>query len=382
MSLSPFINYYKVGRAIFASALIISLQIVAAPSRPDLTFLMAVIYAVVVLLRFLFASNRLYFLDFFFDIFFISSMVYLSFGTYSYLSLLYLFPIFFSSILIKAKKVYLFPVFSLLLYGGVFLVTGTIGEKANILNISLHFLAFSLISFAGNNLREKMEQQDAYIKLLEEEKAKMQGYERLYRVSADLAHELRNPLASISGSVQFLKEGTFDKEIIDMLSEETNKLTSLVNDFLFFSRPNDAPKEEINLSEVLKTLILYFATDKKIDFITKETKAMVTANRAFVEMALNNILKNASEAARLAVRVSLTKKNHDIVIEVEDDGRGVDMEIRDKIFEPFYTTKTRGTGLGLAIAYRVISSFGGTVIVDDSPLGGAKFVIIFPSRPD
>ena len=382
MSLSPFINYYKVGRAIFASALIISLQIVAAPSRPDLTFLMAVIYAVVVLLRFLFASNRLYFLDFFFDIFFISSMVYLSFGTYSYLSLLYLFPIFFSSILIKAKKVYLFPVFSLLLYGGVFIITGTIGVKANILNISLHFLAFSLIAFAGNNLREKMEQQDAYIKLLEEEKAKMQGYERLYRVSADLAHELRNPLASISGSVQFLKEGTFDKEIIDMLSEETNKLTSLVNDFLFFSRPNDAPKEEINLSEVLKTLILYFATDKKIDFITKETKTMVTANRAFAEMALNNILKNASEAARLAVRVSLTKKNHDIVIEVEDDGRGVDKEIRDKIFEPFYTTKTRGTGLGLAIAYRVISSFGGTVIVDDSPLGGAKFVIIFPSRPD
>ena len=324
MFLSPFINYYKVGRAIFASALIISLQIVAAPSRPGLTFLMAVIYAVVVLLRFLFASNRLYFLDFFFDIFFISSMVYLSFGTYSYLSLLYLFPIFFSSILIKAKKVYLFPVFSLLLYGGVFFVTGTIGEKVNILNISLHFLAFSLIAFAGNNLREKMEQQDAYIKLLEEERAKMQGYERLYRVSADLAHELRNPLASISGSVQFLKEGTVDKEIIDMLNEETKKLTGLVDDFLFFSRPNDAPKEDINLTEVLKTLILFFTTDKKIDFITKESKTMVTANRAFVEMALNNIIKNAIEAATLYVRVSLTKKNHDIVIEVEDDGKGVD----------------------------------------------------------
>ncbi len=101
------------------------------------------------------------------------------------------------------------------------------------------------------------------------------------------------------------------------------------------------------------------------------------ANRTFIEIAVNNIIKNAVEAAQSTVKVELRKDQKEISIDIEDDGPGISEDARDKIFEPFFTTKTNGTGLGLAIAYRIITSFGGTVIADISPLGGAKFSIVF-----
>ena len=138
-------------------------------------------------------------------------------------------------------------------------------DREGIFTVSLHFLAFSLIALAGDNLKTMMEQQEQYIRRLEEEKIKMQGFERLYRVSADLAHELRNPLASISAAVQFLNEGKNDREFVDMLMTETKRLISLVDDFLLLARPADAPKEDVDLSEMLKMLVMAQKSGKKIN---------------------------------------------------------------------------------------------------------------------
>ncbi len=396
MYLSPIFNYYRIGRFVFALTLLISFQMAGLPyAIPSLRNIL-IIYIFIVLFRLVVASERINYFDFLFDIVFISAMVYISLGVYSYLTLLYLFPIFFSSILIKTKKIFLFPIIALFLYGAVYYSYGIIWERENILNIALHFLAFSMIALAGDNLKLRMESQDKYIKRLEDERIKMKGYERLYRVSADLAHELRNPLASISATVQFLAEGRNDKEFIDMLGVETKRLTTLVNDFLLFSRPADAPKEEVGLAEMLRDLIGRQNTDKKITYDAANSPAVI-ANRTFMEVAVNNILKNAIEASQSEVKVSLGSKppaiplikggegglfsrggHGSIVIEIDDDGSGIDEDMRDKIFEPFVTTKADGTGLGLAIAYRIITSFGGNIIVDASPFGGAKFTIAFP----
>lgn len=379
MYLPSFFNYYRVGRFIFALALFISFQIAGLPyAIPKLMFILAV-YSFIAFLRLVIPAKRINYFDFILDIVFISAMVYISFGIYSYLTLLYLFPIFFSSILIKTKRIFFFPIISEVLYGAVYYTSGVIAEKESILNISLHFLSFSLIALAGNNLKERMEKQEQHIKNLEEEKIKMKGYERLYRVSADLAHELRNPLASISAAVQFLNEGKNDREFIDMLSTETKRLTTLVNDFLLFSRPSDAPKEDVDLSETLKSLVNRQNSDKKITLDVIDD-AEVVANRTFMEVALNNIIKNAIEAAKSEVRVSLIRNQKEIKIGIEDDGAGIDDDMKDKIFEPFVTTKTNGTGLGLAIAYRIITGFGGNIIIDRS-FGGAKFTIVFPTTP-
>lgn len=385
MYLSSFFNYYRIGRFIFALALLISFQIAGLPyAIPRLMFILAV-YSSIALLRLVIFTKKIYYFDFLLDIVFISAMVYISFGVYSYLTLLYLFPIFFSSVIIKTKKIFLFPIISAVLYGASYYISGVVTEKESILNISLHFLSFSLIALAGDNLKQKLQRQAEYIKNLEEEKIRMKGYERLYRVSADLAHELRNPLASISAAAQFLSEGRIEKEFIDMLSTETKRLITLVNDFLLFSRPSDAPKEDVDLSEVLQSITNSQSNKAKKMTLNLINNAHVVANRTFLEVALNNIIKNAFEAANSEVRVSLmskkiegAKKQASIYkIEIEDDGFGIDEDIKDRIFEPFVTTKTNGTGLGLAIAYRIITSFGGNILVNKSEMGGAKFTILF-----
>ncbi len=392
MYLSSFFDYYRIGRFIFALALLISFQIAGLPyAIPRLMFILAV-YSFIALLRLAVFAKKILYFDFLLDIVFISAMVYISFGIYSYLTLLYLFPIFFSSVIIKTKKIFLFPVISAVLYGASYYISGVITEKESILNISLHFLSFSLIALAGDNLKERMERQEQHIKNLEEEKIKMKGYERLYRVSADLAHELRNPLASISAAVQFLNEGKNDREFIDMLSTETKRLTTLVNDFLLFSRPSDAPKEDVDLSETLQSLVNRQNNDKDIGkkiTLNVTNNAKIIANRTFMEVALNNIIKNAIEAAKSEVKISLKKVRSSefgiqslekILIEIEDDGTGIDDDMKDKIFEPFVTTKTNGTGLGLAIAYRIITGLGGNIIIDRSSLDGAKFKILLPAK--
>ena len=192
--------------------------------------------------------------------------------------------------------------------------------------------------------------------------------------------------------MQFLNEGRNDREFIDMLGTETKRLTTLVNDFLLFSRPSDAPKEDVDLSETLKSLVNRPDSDKNSDkkiTLNVINNADVVANRTFMEVALNNIIKNAIEAAKSEVKISLKKVRgsefgvqslEKILIEIEDDGTGIDDDIKDRIFEPFVTTKASGTGLGLAIAYRIITSFGGNIFVDCSTLGGAKFTVVFPIK--
>ena len=193
--------------------------------------------------------------DFILDIVFITALIHVSFGTYSYISLFYLFPIFFSSIAIRTRKIFLYPAVATFFYGGVFLLHGGFLLKENLLNMLLHSFSFYLIAFAGNALNKRIDMQERYIKSLEEEHIKMQGYERLYRVSADLAHELRNPLASISAAVQFIKEGKNSSDFVEMLGVETSRLINLVNDFLMFSRPSDAPKETVDLSGLIRIII-------------------------------------------------------------------------------------------------------------------------------
>lgn len=383
MYLSSFFDYYRIGRFIFALALLISFQAAGLPyAKPMLIFILG-IYSFISMIRLFIPSKNIYYFDFLLDIVFVSAMVYISFDIYSYLTLLYLFPIFFSSVLIKTKKTFFFPLISAVLYVAIYYISGVITEKESILNISLHLFAFSLIALAGDNLKERMDKQEQRIRNLEEEKIKMKGYEMLYRVSADLAHELRNPLASISAAAQFLHEGRYDKEFIDMLNTETRRLTNLVNDFLLFSRPADAPKEDVDLSETLRALIIRQNSDKKIMLDIKDS-AVIKANRTFLEVAINNIIKNAIEAAKSKVRLSLktiTQNTEDrrqtFAIEIEDDGSGIDEDMKDRIFEPFMTTKADGTGLGLAIAYRIITGFGGNIFVDKSSLGGARFTIEF-----
>jgi len=249
-----------------------------------------------------------------------------------------------------------------------------------------------LIFIAGREVSNRLLVQQEHIKRLEEDRIKMQGYERLFRVSADLAHELRNPLTSVFASIQFIKEGKDPNDFIDILDEETNRISGLINDFLIFSRPSEATKEVINISSMIQRLVNNLNDNDKIIETFLDESIEVFANKTFLESAIGNVIKNAIEASKKRIKISVKKINNPpfgvslngqnplLEISIEDDGQGISETIKEKIFEPFFTTKPKGTGLGLALAYRIVTDIGGNISIDKSKLGGANFKIYIPSK--
>jgi signal transduction histidine kinase len=382
-SASVYFGYYRAGRFVFAISLLLAFHMVGLLAIAPMLFYILSVYCLVALIRLIMAQKPVGHFDFLLDIIFISAMAYVSSGTYTFVTLFYLFPVFFSSLYIKKGFSLAYPVVAVLLYAIVLDIKGDIWTSESILNILLHAFSFSLIALAANHLNQRMASQEEYITRLEEERIKMQGYERLYRVSADLAHELRNPLASISAAVQFMKEGKGSAEFVDMLGTETTRLTNLVNDFLMFSRPADAPREDTDLCEMIRTISERYGQMMSIKTVLEED-VHIEANRVYLDAALGNIVRNAAEAAKTSVLVTLKRawkidgSGQEIIVEVEDDGPGIDESLSDRIFEPFVTTKQTGTGLGLALAYRIITSLGGNIVAAKSGLGGARMTVTLP----
>lgn len=389
IQLNQLFAYYQIGRFIFALTLALSFQMAGFSGSNPLVVIVPVVYAFIALLRLSAWGEQAGYFDFLLDAVFVSAVVYVSTGVHSYLTFMYLFPIFLASLSIPARYAFLFPLAVSLLYCAAALLREAQVTLEHFINIALHVFAFFLISVAGNAVRDRMKKQEHYIEQLEVEKARMQGFERMYRVSADLAHELRNPLAAISGAAQFLQEGKCDRELIEMINAETRRLTALVNDFLLYARPAEAPRSDVDLGQSVRTLLQHAKPDRHVETHIAD-KVIVHANSTFLEAAVNNVLMNALEASREKVRVTLEPAGNLLSLKpgakqlaflhIEDDGDGVPEDARDKIFEPFMTTKQKGTGLGLTIAYRIVTSCGGSILVGGSDLGGAKFTVIVPMK--
>lgn len=377
MYLMSFHNYYIIGRLIFALTMLISLQMTEILNKNILLFATITIYLFIAFIRLLIQRKIFFYADFILDIILITGILHFHMAIYSFLTLFYLMPIFLSSLFIKSKRLFFFPLLTSLLYGLSYFLNDRLFSYEGSLNILLHILSFFTISFAGNAMRDKLDKQEDYIKVLEEDKIRMESYKRLYRVSADLAHEFRNPLATISAAAQFLKEGKNDPEIIDMLFQETSRLKNLADDFLVYSRPEEAPQEEVNIADVINVIITHEKSSKRLIFEIQDN-LKVYANRTYIEVALGNIIKNAIEAARSTVFITVKNDGSNIIIDIEDDGEGIKKEFSDRVFEPFFTTKKSGTGLGLSISNRIIGSYGGTILFRNSQIGGARFTIILP----
>ncbi len=377
MNLFFFYNYYKVGRFIFALTLFVSLHMVELLAKIPSLFFVILIYAFITFIRLIIKGEHLFYTDFILDIILISCVLYFNISTYSFITLIYLLPIFFASVLVRGKISFLFPLFACLMYASIFYLNQHFFVKEALWDILLHGLSFIAISIAGNAMRDKLESQQEYIKKLEEEKIMLESHRRLYRVSADLAHEFKNPLASISSAVQLLKEGLNEPELINMLSDETKRLTNLANDFLFYSHPFDAPKEKVDMVDVIKVIATHKDKAKKF-VLDLESNAIFYGNRTYIEVALDNIINNAIQAARSCVIITLKNQKKDIIIDIEDDGSGIDEKNIDRVFEPFFTTKKTGTGLGLAISNRIIDGFRGKIKYSKSMIGGARFTVRLP----
>ena len=212
-------------------------------------------------------------------------------------------------------------------------------------------------------------------------------------MAAGLAHEIRNPLASISGSIQMLMKessmGTTEGRLMQVIMRGKDQLEGFVKDFLLLARHNRGPHHEVLIGgvigEVLEAARVMPDWNSNIEISdTLEEGCAIKGNREEMRQLIWNLILNAAQAmpegGRLAVGVR--KKNletHEgLEIIVADNGVGITDENKKMIFEPFFTTKERGTGLGLAIVMRIVNSYGGNLLLESTYGIGTKFVIWFP----
>jgi two-component system sensor histidine kinase HydH len=199
----------------------------------------------------------------------------------------------------------------------------------------------------------------------------------LGELSAVLAHEIRNPLASLKGHAQLLAEDTPGdapaRRRVDRIVTEVHRLEALSSDLLDFVRTGPLELEPIHLDEMLRRAILDRAvTDVELDCSGAPETWPMDARR--IEQVLMNLLDNAVAAspAGAPIRVMAWEQRGSLVITVSDKGPGIPEQNLDQIFEPFFTTGPRGTGLGLAVARRIVELHGGTMSARSLPEGGAE----------
>jgi two-component system sensor histidine kinase PilS (NtrC family) len=208
----------------------------------------------------------------------------------------------------------------------------------------------------------------------------------LGEMAAAVAHEIRNPLGSISGSVQMLEQSArldeAEKKLLGIARRETERLSSLVNDFLLFARPRPPGLVETDLGGIVADTVEAFRASRSegapdIRIQPGEARARVDPDQ--FRQVLWNLLQNAADAAGPGGRVDIECRREDswAILEVRDDGPGIPAEDRRRIFDPFFTTKEKGSGLGLAIISRIAEAHGGRVEYLPGDGRGSRFRVRF-----
>jgi two-component system sensor histidine kinase PilS (NtrC family) len=238
---------------------------------------------------------------------------------------------------------------------------------------------------------------------IEEEMKKVEGLALVGELAAGIAHEVRNPMASISGSIQMLKEGLerddVNSRLMDIILREANRLNHLVNDFLLFAGPKPFNFIEFDLNQlIIESLELFKNSGKWNDRMRIETDfhdgINLLSDPEQIKQVLWNIFLNAVDAMPdggvlyVNTGVDLDKEGAEskpegdsVSISVRDTGEGFSDKSLSHIFTPFYTTKEGGSGLGLAIVKRIVEGLNGKVYGKNHPEGGAEVTVLLRMQP-
>jgi len=222
----------------------------------------------------------------------------------------------------------------------------------------------------------------------------MKRTERLFalgQLSAGLAHEIRNPLASVSGAAGILRRNPHlepkDAECLEIIRKECQRLNRLVSNFLDFARPRTPQYQTIDLAATLDSVIELagHAIEKQPIRLRRETLPQLPAVECDPELLrqlLLNLIINAIQAMPGGgeVVVSAKPRQERVLIQVKDEGCGIKPEDRDHIFDPFFTTKENGSGLGLSVAHQIVQQHGGIITAEANPERGMTFSVLLPLR--
>ena len=206
------------------------------------------------------------------------------------------------------------------------------------------------------------------------------------QLAASLAHEIKNPLAGISGAIQVLgaglEPGHPHKEVISEVLHQIDRLDAAVKDLLIYARPKPPQRKPINLGKILEGAMILFREEpafRNVHVVCEEynEEIVIDVDEAQIQQVISNLLLNAAHACERDGNIicSIQRADSRIRIIIEDNGAGIPAEILPRVFEPFYTTKARGTGLGLPICKRIVEIHGGNLTIESEVGKGTRVTL-------
>jgi signal transduction histidine kinase len=235
-------------------------------------------------------------------------------------------------------------------------------------------------------LRMERELQKTREALLQSEKLAAMG-----RLTSQIAHELNNPIYGIMNTLELLKTEippeSKRRRILELSLSEVQRLSEMLRNMLSFSKPEEEKRRPVNINELLEGILMFMEKQMREANVQVETRfdgeiPEIKASTNQMRQVFLNMFKNAKEAmprgGTLTVRT--TKTDSTVLIHIQDTGVGIPEEIRNKIFEAFFTTKqkVKGVGLGLSVCYGIIKDHGGDIMVKSEEGKGATFTISLP----
>ncbi len=248
-------------------------------------------------------------------------------------------------------------------------MAGDLGEIARSIN------EFAERLIIRRKLEEQMQQTDRLVALGE--------------IAAGVAHEIRNPLTSIKGFVQLIEsemaEHDPQRQYTNIVITETDRLNKIVHELLYYARPSDTFRSNININKILMDslqLVNINVAPREISIETflAETLPEMSGDPEQLKQVFLNLLMNAVQAlegkGQIMVRSEVAQEG--ILVTIEDDGKGIVPDHLDRIFSPFFTTRSDGTGLGLAVVQKIVALHHGEIRAENINGGGARFILLFP----
>jgi len=323
-------------------------------------------------------------------------------GSYSSVfSFLYLVVIIYSSILLVKPGPMIVATFCSIQYGLMIGLDYYRNLRSFVPDIALSSLSYSwpqvaykiivtitgcyAVAFLCSLLLEQESKTKKELIAMEDKIKRVEKMAAVGEMAAGLAHEIKNPLASLAGSIQLLTEdfqgNPVNERLMQIVLRETKRLNDLVGSFLLFAKPQTGKKQAVKLDNALSDILFLFKRELTLRPKIEIKKIIypdlwIEMDPGHLHQVLWNLLMNAAEAIQDSghIEVHLFPMNpKQVCIEITDNGCGMSRELMQSIFTPFFTTKAKGTGLGLSIVHRILDTYDGSLDVESEINMGTTF---------
>jgi len=339
------------------------------------------------------------------DTFIVSLIIFITGGFSSIFSFLYLVVVIYASVFLLRAWSFLtailcslqYAIITALEYSGTIhpVLSDTASLAANVAGLQVAYkimmilLACLMVAFLGNLLAEQARKTRRELAALEAHVKRVDKMAAVGEMAAGLAHEIKNPLASLSGSIQLLQEDTSPDsahgKLMKIVMRETDRLSSLLSNFLMFAKPPAGEPVAIDLQKALTDTVALFEKDVKCRNTLSlrkqfESDVWIEMDPVHLRQVLWNLLANAAEAIDGTGEIDIsmgTERRGQVRLKIRDTGCGIPEEKLKSIFDPFFTTKARGTGLGLSIVHSILESYSNRLDVESRVGEGTAFVVHF-----